>query len=177
MARCIQFGLDPRNIWGANPVDLMHAFQSGILMYLVKMVLDKLSTKKQVELDRLVHRLFHCLRSNERQTYPRMNFTKGFSKLSMLTSDEWAGKLFVILIILHTEDGRKLFKDAKTFDAEDVVLPDDFKENFQKDAKYLQRVANELDDTLRPLAKVEKEVYKVIPRSVEEEDRQEKILE
>jgi hypothetical protein len=23
VARCIRFGLDPRNIWGANPVDLM----------------------------------------------------------------------------------------------------------------------------------------------------------
>jgi hypothetical protein len=177
MARCIRFGLDPRNIWGANPVDLMHAFQSGILMYLVKMVLDKLPTKKQAQLDKLVHKLFHCLRSNERHTYPRMNFTKGFSKLTMLTSDEWAGKLFVILVVLHTEEGRKLFKDAKTFEANGVELPPDFKENFKKDAEYLESAANNLDQILRPLASVEKEVYKVIPMTEEEEDKQQKELE
>jgi hypothetical protein len=38
-ARCIRFGLDPRNVWGANPTDLMHAYQSGIMMYLTKMIL------------------------------------------------------------------------------------------------------------------------------------------
>ena len=53
LARCIRFGLDPRNIWGANPIDLMHAYQSGVLMYEVKMVLDTLKPKDQVKLETL----------------------------------------------------------------------------------------------------------------------------
>jgi hypothetical protein len=103
-----------------------------------------------------------------------MNFTKGFSKLTMLTSDEWAGKLFVILIVLHTKEDRKLFKDAKTFDTSNVEVPADFK---KKDTDYLLRVTNKRDAKKRPLAEVEQEVYKVIPRTEGEEERQEKQLE
>ena len=172
-ARCIRFGLDPRNIWGANPIDLMHAFQSGILMYLVKMVLDKLSVEKRVRLDRLVHKLFHCLRTNEREDYPRLNFSKGFSKLTNLTSDEWAGKLFVLLVVLHTQEGKKIFQEAKTFDSSDVKLPKDFSTDFKRDITYLQKEADALDLQLRPNAKVE-EVYKIIPKDVEEQKAQEK---
>jgi hypothetical protein len=146
LARCIRFGLDPRNIWGANPVDLMHAFQSGILMYLVKMVLDKLPPQKQVALDRLVHKLFHCLRSGERGNYPRMNFSKGFSKLTLLTSDEWAGKLFVVLIVLHTEEGKQIFDKAKTFDDRDAQLPPLFgKWTAKEAARNLEQMANGLE--------------------------------
>lgn len=121
IARCIRFGLDSRRIWGASPTDLMHAFQSGIVKYLVKMVVDKLSTAKQVRLDRLVHKLFHNLRSKEKGDYPRLTFSKGFSKLSMITSDEWVGKLFVLLIVLKTEEGSSIFQG--TFAREDIQLP------------------------------------------------------
>ena len=156
LARCIRFGLDPRNIWGANPVDLMHAFQSGILMYVVKMILDSLPQQKQVLLDQLVHKLFHCLRSNERQDYPRMNFTKGFSKLTMLTSDEWAGKLFVLLVILHTNEGSSVFDSAKTFSKDDIKLPEGWTEQFkdlvtlQEESKCLDGFSVELEKTARP---------------------------
>ena len=155
VARDIRCGLDPRHIWGATPVDLMHAFQSGILMYVVRMVLDNLATRSQVLLDRLVHKLFHDLRCGEKQDYPRMNFSKGFTKLTMLTSDEWPGKLFVLVLALSTEDGQAIFREAQVFDDEGITLPEsyddknvpsatqaadldkkyreDFKEEFQED--------------------------------------------
>ena len=158
LARCIRFGLDPRNIWGANPIDLMHAFQSGILMYLVKMVLDNVKPKRQVELDRLVDKLFGTLRCKERENYPRMNFTKGFSKLTMLTSDEWAGKLFVLLILLHTEEGSKIFRKAQTFGSENIDLTflksewankAEKIETNKREAEKMQDLANELEATKR----------------------------
>ena len=142
LARCIRFGLDPQNIWGANPIDLMHAFQSGILMYLVKMVLDNVPPKRRMELDRLVHKLFHGLRCKERKNYPRMNFSKGFTKLTMLTSDEWAGKLFVILIVLHAEQGKRLFEKANTFSKDDVSQPMHTK-TLKESAETFQEWANQ----------------------------------
>ena len=152
IARCIRFGLDPRNIWGANPIDLMHAFQSGILMYVVKMVLDKLKPKYQMQLDRLVHKLFHRLRSKDRETYPRVNFTKGFSKLTMITSDEWAGKLFVTLIVLHTDEGKEIFKKARAFETnwkKFIELPDNWDDCNPADmlacAKHAEKLANEIE--------------------------------
>ena len=67
------------------------------MYYVVEMVTVNLaSKKKQVQLDRLVHKLFHGLRTKVRENYPWMNFSKGFSKLTMLTPDEWARKVFVL---------------------------------------------------------------------------------
>lgn len=73
-----------------------------------------------------------------------MNFTKGFSKLTMLTSDEWAGKLFVLLIILHTNEGSAVFDSAKTFSKEDIQLPDGWTEQF-KNLETLMQESNHLD--------------------------------
>ena len=116
----ISFGGDPRSIWGANPIDLMHAFQSGIVKYVVKMAMDKLSIGKQVKLDKLVHRLFGSLRCRERTNgYPRTNFSKGFSKVSLITSNEWMGKLFVLFLLLRTKLGGPIFRDI--FGSKDVL--------------------------------------------------------
>lgn len=145
LARCIRFGLDPRNIWGANPTDLMHAFQSGIMMYLTKMALDKLPPKKKAELDRLVDEILGDLRTSEKDSLPRFNFTKGFTKVSMITSDEWAGKLFVLLIVMSTNKGRDILSKY-AFNNENIVLPASFWElsNLEM-ARELQETAKEKD--------------------------------
>ena len=109
---CIEFGLDPRGLWGANPTDLMHAFQSGIVRYIVKMAIDPLPLKAKKDLDALVERLFSSLRSTEKEDYPRLNFSKGFCKVTNINSDEWPGKLFVLLIVARHPEGKLIFKDV-----------------------------------------------------------------
>ncbi len=147
----------------------MHAFQSGILMYLVKMTIDTLSTKRQVALDRLVHKLFHGLRCKEKKEYPRLNFSKGFSKLTMLTSDEWAGKLFVLLLVLHTDEGKEILDHKTVFDPNNVKLPESFNTDQPKDkqASDLEEFAKELD-AQREGASAEAEA--TVPKSKEEEE-------
>jgi len=95
-------------------------------MYMTKMALDKLGNKNRAQLDRLVDTILGTLRSSERQFYPRFSFTKGFSKVSMITSDEWAGKLFVLLLIAHTAEGHRIL--CHTFDKTKRMkeIPDDF---------------------------------------------------
>ena len=91
---------DPRGLWGMTPTDLMHAFQLGILKYFVKIAIDPLSNELKARLDRLVDELLgqhQCALCGE---YPRYNFSKGYSKLTQLTSDEWDGMLFVLLMVL-----------------------------------------------------------------------------
>lgn len=107
----ITFGGDPRGIYGATPTDLMHAFQSGIIPYLVRLVIDGLTGGEKDQLDWLVRDLFGGLRSGERSSYPKLTFTK-FSNLTLLTSDEWPGMLFVLLIVLRTDHGQEIFKDV-----------------------------------------------------------------
>jgi hypothetical protein len=154
LSRGIRFGLDPRNIWGANPIDLMHAFQSGVLMYLVKMTLENLTPTKKTKLDRHVDYLFSNLRSCKRKEYPRLNFSKGFSKLTQLTSDEWAGKLFVILVVLRTDKGRSILE--KSFAKMDLEKPSEFKDlkdgtclPADEEARLYQELAVRVEDASR----------------------------
>ena len=145
----IEFGLDPRGVWGANPTDLMHAFQSGIVMYIVKMTIDPLTTRLKMELDNLVDRLFGHLRSSEKGEYPRLNFSKGFSKLSNLTSDEWPGKLFVLLIAARDPEGQKIFstifsdKDLPLKFTDDVAVMEQAA-RYQASSRTLDKEAREL---------------------------------
>lgn len=169
---CIRFGLDPRCIWGACPVDLMHAYQSGLLLYEVKMVLDSLPVTRQVQMDRLVHKIFHGLRCGEKQDYPRMNFAKGFSKLTLLTSDEWAGKLFVLLLALHTHEGKTIFGSTKIFSNHDTEMPPSFNsdEDLATQARDLTEIATELvEKEERKASKKTQERHSAKSRSTEEE--------
>jgi hypothetical protein len=178
LARKIRFGLDPRNIWGANPIDLMHAYQSGVLMYLVKMVLDTLPPTKQVALDRLVDKLFHNLRCGEKDDYPRLSFAKGFSKLSLLTSDEWAGKLFVLVLVLHTDEGKEIFDKTSIFERDDKVVADDAFLNKGSTAEEQQRAADYFDDLASKLNRKQLDEIKAqwsrVPKTVTEEAKMEK---
>ena len=114
------------------------------------MVLDTLPESLQTELDRLVEKLFAKLRSKERGSYPRLNFSKGFSKLTMLTSDEWAGKLFVLLIVLQTDLGKEIFEKAKIFSEKNVELSKDFEnQNLLAMCWEMTMRANNLDEELQ----------------------------
>ena len=127
----ISFGDDERSVFGACPTDPMHAFQSGILMYITKMIVDKLGPKNQTMLDKLVENIMGQLRSSCKEEYPRYNFSKGFSKLSFVTSDEWVGKLFVLLIVALTEEGKHVVSRNMTSKDIDLGNVDAFK---RKDA-------------------------------------------
>ena len=130
------FGGDPSHVWGACPTDLMHAFQSGLLMYITRMLLDRLPPMKRTSLDRMVDRCLGQLRTSTKKSWPRFNFAKGFCKLSFITSDEWVGKLFVLLIMASLEEGRVImqtrFHDKDQLDLDNI-------EDFRK----LQHVQNQ----------------------------------
>ena len=41
-------------------------------------------------------------------TFLKSNFTHGFTNLTMLTADEWAGMTFTLLVILQSKDGQDI---------------------------------------------------------------------
>lgn len=125
MASCIRFGFDPRGVWGANPTDMMHAFQSGLVMYATLLTMGKLGPMLKGRLDDLVDRMLGCLRSSEKPRYPRYSFVKGFSRVSNITSDEWVGKLFVLYLVCSTHKGREIF--VNRFDGDIVALSEEFR--------------------------------------------------
>jgi hypothetical protein len=140
----ILFGFDDRGIFGACPTDPMHAFQSGIVMYITRMIVDKLGSGNQPKLDRLVERMVGRLRSSSKDQYPRFNFSKGFCKLSFITSDEWVGKLFVLLLVALTQEGRDIM--AERFSKDDIPLPPGHKqEDVHVQTNNYENNADDLD--------------------------------
>lgn len=124
----ISFGYDKHGIFGALPTDLMHAFQSGVLPYLLRIALDMLSPTEKAALDELVDRILYRQRSSCKKDYPRYCFANGFSSLTQLTSDEWVGTLFTLLLVLRTEEGNELFTGECKFSNDDYPLPPTFEE-------------------------------------------------
>jgi len=150
----LEFGFDPRGVFGVSATDLMHAFQSGLLPYLVKMVMDILKPEKKARLDRLVDRVLADMRSGEKQDYPKCSFSKQFSNLTLITSDEWPGMLFTLLLAMRTEEGRQIFRGV--FDDEDISLEgvvnkflmnkvSTTADQIRRDTNVMMRTANMLD--------------------------------
>jgi hypothetical protein len=42
---------------------------------------------------------------------PPVNFTQGFSRLTLLSSEEQVGELLALVIVLHTDRGRAILSD------------------------------------------------------------------
>ena len=104
----VWFGDNKRGVPGATPGDFMHIFDSGVIKYILKCALDPVSTTQKAALDKLVDDLFCCKRSCLRKNYPRCNFSKGFTNLTRLTSDEWPGCLFMLALVCSTKAGRDI---------------------------------------------------------------------
>ena len=114
--RCdsIMFDLNYGNHkWGqffACTVDLMHAFEAGVVVHVVKAFVSGMSTKTQGKVDDMVDTMFLEHRSSERDTYPRTNFSKGCSNMKLLQAFEWPGLLIVYLVMTQTYQGRSILK-------------------------------------------------------------------
>jgi hypothetical protein len=97
-------------IYGHTLADVMHLLEEGLLKYLLSVFLDPLSATVKGELDELVNKLLgakanRCLGS---RLFPRVNFTRGFSRLTLLSSEERTGALLALILVLLTDKGREL---------------------------------------------------------------------
>ena len=104
----VWFGVNKRGILGASPVDLMHAFLHGVLVYLLRVFFSSFTDTHRQKLDNLVDRMLNQVHSSERKNFPRIGFSKGVTNLTLLTHDEWAGMAFTVALVAISEDGRKL---------------------------------------------------------------------
>jgi hypothetical protein len=94
-------------------VDIMHLLEVGIIKYLVSVFLELLSIGVLGELDIYVNKLLggkanRCFGSC---SFPRVNFTCGFSRLTLLSSEERIGELLAIAILLQTDQRREILKE------------------------------------------------------------------
>jgi hypothetical protein len=108
-------------VYGHTLSDVMHLLEEGIFKYLEFTLLAPLSETVLAEIDKLVAELFgmEANRCHGSNSFPRVNFTRGFTRLTLLSSSERVGVLIAIVLLLRTEHGRNIFEPrfAKGFDA------------------------------------------------------------
>jgi hypothetical protein len=103
-------------IFGHTMTELMHLLEEGIIKCLVSVFMDPLSATVLADLDIYVNKLLggkanRCFGS---QSFPRVNFTRRFSRLTLLTSEENVGELLALVIVLQTDKSKEILKERFT---------------------------------------------------------------
>ena len=89
----------------ATAMDMMHAFELGILQHLLMVFTASMTMSVQVKMDKLVEKLFLPLHSTCRKDFLHYNFKGGAMSLTMLNLHYWPGMAFTFLVALLTEEG------------------------------------------------------------------------
>jgi hypothetical protein len=98
-------------VFGHTLADVMHLVEEGILKYILAVFLEALSATARSDLDDLVTKLFRSNRCHGSRLFPRLNFTRGYSRLTLLSSEERTGAFLALIVVLVTEKGKSLLQD------------------------------------------------------------------
>ena len=106
----------------STAADIMHSFESGILNHVLSILLHPLAESEVVAIDNYVQSLWSSgggNRSSSSSLFPRVSFNKGFCSLTLLSSSERVGQLFVVALLMNLPAGRSLFANrfSNDFDA------------------------------------------------------------
>lgn len=94
------------------PHDPMHMF-STLCRTLFELTMACLPITKRATLDELNGELFdRSSSSGEKTSFPRMHFARGFTSVTNLTCDEVTGTIIALLVLVKTERGGRILKDA-----------------------------------------------------------------
>ena len=100
-------------IYGLSPIDLMHAFDEGIVPYILEIFLEHVGgDKARALLDTLLRRLIKTKRqSGWGFDFPKTDFTNGVTNLSCLKACEQVGIVFLFAIVCRSGVGQRHFTD------------------------------------------------------------------
>src|SRR5688500_17401938 len=89
---------------------MMHAFEEGIIPYILHILFDPMPVSMQSDIDLYMEYILSKsnLRSSEQEFFPRVNFTWGFTRLTLLTASEKVGALMALVLFLKTERGKTI---------------------------------------------------------------------
>jgi hypothetical protein len=97
--------------------DIMHSFESGLVTAVTQILFQSFTPTMSASIDSLVESLFGSLhRSSLSQQFPRISFLRGFCSLTLLSSSERVGQLFVVALLLNTKEGSNVLRDRFALD-------------------------------------------------------------
>ncbi len=107
---------DPiRGIYGAMPIETMHAFRKGMIEMVTFLILDSVPKSKLAALDALAIRFHKSHRQTIRQTFPATDFSQGITNLSKISAAERLGLVFLFVIFAQYDEGWQILRS--TFEA------------------------------------------------------------
>ena len=106
----LNYGSNPFGQYSACTVDLMHAFEAGLVKHILTVVIGDMSTLRQGQADDFFDILFGSHRCSFTDSYPRTHFKKGVTGLTHLAAHEWVGLLLVFLVTAQTYKGREIMQ-------------------------------------------------------------------
>jgi hypothetical protein len=92
----IQMGQNPHGIFMCAVVDVMHTIQHGIIMYALDCFKKRLNAQSLAKLDRMAHVFDKTCCQSIRSSFPRTDFSRGITNLTMVECSEHSGALFLI---------------------------------------------------------------------------------
>ena len=101
----IQMGQNPHGIFMCAVIDIMHTVQHGVIMYVLDSFKKCLSNETLAMLDRMAL-LFDvsCLQTI-REEFPRTDFSRGITNLTLLECSEQSGALFLFAALIMQAEG------------------------------------------------------------------------
>ena len=97
---------DPvRGIFGATPVETMHAFRKGLIEVVTFLVLDNITATDLANLDSLAIEFHKAHRQTIRRSYPVTDFSNGITNLTKISAAERLGLVFLFVILAQYDQG------------------------------------------------------------------------
>ena len=94
-----------RGIFGATPVETMHAFRKGLIEHVTFLVLDNVPASRKAALDTLAVQFHQRHRQTYRSRYPATDFSRGVTNLTKVTARERLGLVFLFVILSQYDEG------------------------------------------------------------------------
>ena len=101
----IQMGRNPHGIFMCAVVDVMHTIQHGIIMYVLDCFKKCLNVQSLAKLDEMAHIFDTTCRQSIRSSFPRTDFSRGITNLTMVECSEQSGALFLISSLIMQQEG------------------------------------------------------------------------
>ena len=121
--RWLQHGLDnafqhvemadpDRGIFGATPVETLHAFRKGLVEMITFVVLDNVPASKKAALDCLALCFHKSHRQTFRSKFPSTTFCNGITNITKISAAERVGLVFLFVILGHYDEGWTILSSA-----------------------------------------------------------------
>jgi hypothetical protein len=108
----IEFADPERGIFGATPVETMHAFRKGVIEKVTKLVLDSLPASKKAAFDDLAIAFHKSHRQTHRKDYPSTDFSNGVTNSTKITASERVGIVFLSVILFQYNKGWQMIQSC-----------------------------------------------------------------